>query len=269
MKAHKGSAVVFDIGGTSLRVGLALHDGVGETVKVPTPQSPDEGVRVLAELILSVAGKDVRGIAGGFPGVLENGVVRFAPNLPEWVDVKLAALLEEKLGAPAEVENDADLAALGEAVYGAGKGARVVAYLGIGTGVGTGRVVDSAIESGVFDLEAGHQILDAREGATLEGLVSGSAILRRFGVRPEHAPRELFDELTPVLAAGLHNAIVHWSPEVLVLGGSLMNEETGFRLAEVSAALGRIPSPYPRLPHIALAERGDAAGLYGALALLR
>ena len=75
----------------------------------------------------------IEAVAGGFPGVVADGVIYFAPNLPAWKGVALAAELSRVVGAPAKVHNDADLAALGEAVSGAGKGFRVVVYAGIGT----------------------------------------------------------------------------------------------------------------------------------------
>jgi len=261
--------VVFDIGGTSMRAACATEDGIGEIRKIKTSQEAKEGIEALAKLLRECAGDGViEAAAGGFPGVVADGVVYRAPNLPGWEGAKLAAELSKALGVPVSVHNDADIAALGEASHGAGRGFRVVAYAGIGTGVGCGRVVEGRIDSGAYDFEAGHQIVDAAGGVELEALVSGRAFEKRFGVHPKEAPRKGYEEMTPILAAGIYNMIVHWSPEVFVLGGSMMNEENGYRLGDITAALTKLMNIYPRLPELRIAEFKDTAGLYGARALL-
>ena len=261
--------VVFDIGGTSMRAANATPGGIGEIRKIKTPQEPKEGLAALAALARECAGGgQLEAAAGGFPGIVADGVVYLAPNLPTWNGTKLASELTKAIGVSVTVQNDGDLAALGEASRGGGKGFRVVAYAGIGTGVGCGRVVDGRIDSGAYDFEAGHQIVDAAGGMELEALVSGRAFEKRFGVHPKDAPRAGYEEMTPILAVGLYNMILHWSPEVFVLGGSMMNEDNGYRLADITAALGRLPQIYPRLPEVRVAVLKDTAGLYGARTLL-
>ena len=262
--------IVFDIGGTSMRAARATSDGIGEARKIPTPKNPKDGIQALANLVRECAGGEkIEAAAGGFPGVMGGGAIQYAPNLPEWKGAALAEELAHALEAQAEVLNDGDCAALGEAAYGAGRGARIVAYIGIGTGIGCGRVVGGRIDGGVYDFEAGHQIVDAKEGRELEELVSGRAFEKRYGVHPSKAPREGYAEMTPVLAAGIYNMILHWSPEIFVLGGGMMNEDNGYRLADIALALKSFSSPYPKLPELRLAERKDTAGLWGALALMQ
>lgn len=261
--------IIFDIGGTSMRVARAIGEGIGEVHRTPTPQGPKEGVAALASLIRECAGSEaLEAVVGGFPGVIAEGTIRFAPNLPEWVGYACTDELSQVLGVSVEVRHDADLAALGESWRGAGKGFRVVAYVGVGTGIGCGRVVEGHIDSGLYVFEAGHQIVDVVGGKGLEEMVSGRAFEKRYGVHPKDAPRAAYEEMTPVLAAGLYNTMLHWSPEVFVLGGSMMNEENGYRLREVAAALERLPKIYPRFPELRAATLKDAAGLHGAAALL-
>lgn len=253
-----------------MRVARVEQNGLGEVKKVPTPQEPREGIERLAELVRKCAdGERVEAVAGGFPGAVLEGAVRGAPNLPKWEGFALEKELSHVFGgSPVIVRNDADFAALGEAVYGAGTGARVVGYVGIGTGVGGGRVVDGKIDSGTYGLEPGHQIIDARELKDLEALVSGRAFEERFHMHPKNAPREAYEEMTRILSVGLYNTIAHWSPEVLVLGGSMMNDENGFRIREVEHALRNLPNRIPRIPEFRPALLKDAAGLHGARALL-
>ena len=103
--------VVFDIGGTSMRVAAVSENGPGEIRKVPTPQRPEEGVSALARLIREcAAGGELGAVAGGFPGVIADGMIHFAPNLPAWKGIVLSAELSQLLEAPVEVRHQDDQA---------------------------------------------------------------------------------------------------------------------------------------------------------------
>lgn len=262
--------LVFDIGGTNVRVASAANGEISEVHRGSMPQDADSGLQMLVSLAKECARSDpesVHEIFGGFPGTVdENGtVLGSAPFHTAWIGINLHERLHKLFpAARIRIENDANLAALGEAVRGAGRGARIVAYIGIGTGVGCGRIVGGRIDRGRFELEAGHQIIDLQNFRDLESFVSGSAVAKKSGVHPSQAPRALYDQLTPTLAVGVYNMIVHWSPDVVVLGGSMMNEENGFRLADIDAVFKRIPPLYPTLPELRRAALGDSNGLIGA-----
>lgn len=262
--------IVFDIGGTNMRVARVDGDVVLDPARRPTPEEPEAGIAQLIALIDETAsGRAVERIAGGIPGVpSEDGAVLCAAHLPQWTGAPLGARLSERFGARVTVRHDADLAGLGEAVYGAGRGARVVAYAGIGTGVGMSRIVGGVIDAGRYPPEAGHQIVQVENSATLEDLVGGRSVSKKFGMHPRDVPRSAYDEMTPVLAAGLYNTILHWTPDVLVLGGSMMNEENGFKLGAVAEALKKLPTFHPALPELKTAQLRDNAGLEGARVLL-
>lgn len=264
-----GAYVGFDVGATNMRIARVTANGIGEPRKIPTPSDVQEGTRLLAQLIRECAeGEKPVAVAGGVPAVVAGGRIFRVPNREGWTNFDLRAALSHALDAPVDIHNDADLAALGEAGYGAGIGKRVVAYIGVGTGIGTARVVSGRIDGGAYDFEAGHQIIDALRMETLEGLASGGALEKRFGVHPRDVARSEFEQMTPVLATGIYNTILHWSPDVVVLGGSMMNEETGYRKSDIVSALATLPEIYPKLPEIQLSRLGDDAGLHGARALL-
>ncbi|HUY62354.1 MAG TPA: ROK family protein [Candidatus Paceibacterota bacterium] len=264
------SRIIFDIGGTNMRVARAAGTTFEGEVKIDTPQAPEEAFATLAKLVESAADSDgVEVIAGGVAGVVNaEGDVIASPNLSAWQGMRLGERLAERFSVPVHIENDASMAALGEAQYGAGKGAGIVAYLGVGTGVGGARVVDGALDRRAQGFEPGHQIVDAASGGTLESLVGGGALGFRYGMAPASLPRSAYDAALPALAAGVWNAIVLWSPDVVVLGGSLMSEENGFRVADVKNEVEKVRRVLPALPRIARAALGDASGLYGALARL-
>ncbi len=123
----------------------------------------------------------------GLPGGVdyENGRLMWAPHLPEgWPNLLSRDELSARLGMPAHIANDADLAAVGEAAFGAGRGTADVAYLTISTGIGAGVVCGGRLVRGRRSLaEVGHTVIDWRawrEGlpGTLEELGSGSGLAR-------------------------------------------------------------------------------------------
>ena len=150
---RSGYVVGVDVGGTNLRMALADMSGAplvrwsASTVGLRTPEAVIglilEGVKNL--LTQASATPDaLRSIAIGVPGVTntENGVVIATSYLMGWRDVPLRALIEDALHIPASVDNDVNLAAIGESWAGAAKGAQDFVFLAIGTGVGAGIVLD-------------------------------------------------------------------------------------------------------------------------------
>ncbi len=262
--------LVFDIGGTSMR--LARVDGAAlrDVKKAATPPEGEHGFETLCELIERLAPDEgIEAIVGGLAGVLhEDGTLLGSPNLPGWSGFPLARRLQERFHIPVIIHNDSLLAALGEARYGAGRAHRVVAHLRIGTGVGGARIVQGKLEAHAKGFEPGHQVIDLSRGATLESLVGGASLARKYGASPSTLTREAYREATRALSIGVWNLIVHWSPDVVVLGGSLMNEETAYRLADVRIETEKLRTVLAQLPEIRVGTLGDDAGLYGAVALL-
>lgn len=263
------SRIVFDIGGSHIRVARADGAALGDVQRIDTPTEPDAALAALSLLIERISsGEPIEAIGGAVAGVIREGTVLSSPNLPEWNGFALAEALRSRFSTRVEVSNDAEIEGLGEALFGAGKGFPIVAYMTIGTGVGGARIVDGAVDRRSVGFEPGHQIIDIARGATLESLVGGAALKRKHGIQPATLPRFVWDELTPILAAGIWNAIVHWSPHVVVLAGSLLSEDTGFRLADVAKMVEKYRSVIPAVPPIRSGVLGDKAGLSGALALI-
>src|SRR5690606_20277112 len=124
--------------------------------------------------------------------------------------------------------------------------------------------------------EPGHQIVDIdgtlmpeASGIYLGNLISGKAIEKRTGKKPAEITDPAFwEEMARILAYGLNNTIVHWSPDVVVLGGSMMNK-VGIPVESVEKYLREIMVIYPELPPVKKSTLGDLGGLYGGLAYLR
>jgi predicted NBD/HSP70 family sugar kinase len=263
--------IVIDIGGSRMRVAkcdVAKGAIVGEPIIEPTPKTYKEGVARLRELVVAAAaGDSISDIVVGMPGVVdtEHGKLLASPHLGDWANQPFADDLDDD--TPVHVVNDADLVGLGEAMFGSGKGFDIVVYITISTGIGGAKIVSGRLEKNRFGFEPGFQILDAKTGATFESLCSGSAVEATYKTHPRVVAKTMaWEEIERVIGVGLHNCIVHWSPDVLVVGGSMANDLDAERLR---AQIASHPSPHPRLPAIKIAALDSIGGLYGGIAYLR
>ena len=260
--------IIFDIGGTNTRISFINGHKLGAVLKVATPADLENAKKIIVESIRKISGGGrIDSIVGGVAGIIKDGVIINSPNLRGWDGLDIRTFLQENFCEKVFIYNDADLAGLGESVYGAGKGAKIVAYIGLGTGVGGTRIVDGEIDANRNGLEPGHHILDITNGKTFEDIVSGRAIFAKHKKPAEKIGHAKIKELTPVLVTGLYNTMMFWSPDVLVVGGALMNEETAYKIEDVKKAIKEIKAEMKILPEIRKAELGDNSGLYGALAM--
>lgn len=259
-----------EIGGTNMRVATITPESVGAIQKVPTPQDPREALEQLATLAREAAAGDAIGrVVAGMPGVISaDGVVHKSPNLPQWHDLTFAQTLGTKLNASVSLHNDADVDALGEAHFGAGKEFGIVGFLVCGTGVGGRRVVHGTVDDYAYGSEPGKQIIDPATGQTLEKLISGRAVGERYNMHPRDVPRDVWDSLTPALARGIYTALLFWSPHAFVLGGSVFRDPNSFQIELIESELQKLNTVYPELPVIRRGALGDDAGLHGCRALL-
>jgi predicted NBD/HSP70 family sugar kinase len=263
--------ILFDIGGTNMRV-ASSRDGeafCADSVIVPTPQLFNEGVKRFADIAGSLlGGEKCTAAAGGIAGPFDREKKKLtrAPHLPDWAGKPVHEKFSEALGgARVLFENDAALAALAEACRGAGKGHSIVAYITIGTGVGGARIVDGHIDASAQGFEPGHQIIEG-SAKCLEELIGGKSIEIRSGKRPlDIVDDKFWDDIAAKLARGLVNAIVFWSPDIVVLGGALIQK---IPLPVVAGEIKKLLTIFPEVPRIARSQFGDSSGLEGALILL-
>jgi len=133
------------------------------------------------------------------------------------------------------------------------------------------RITDGKIDKSAQGFEIGHQIVRFNENTkeTLEDLVSGSAIRKKFGKDPrEVSDVKIWDHLAYELAIGVYNSILHWSPEVVVLGGPMIVGDPAIPIKKVEEHLKELTKVFPRIPVIEKAQLENLGGLYGALVLL-
>ena len=266
--------LLFDIGGTSMRI-AASPDGksLSEPIIIPTPQDFEEGIKEIEETAQTLAaGEKIKAVAGGIREVLDKKRCMLindpiSSKIPGWIGKPLKEKLEEALKAPVCLENDSALVGLGEAIHGSGKGHKIVAYITVSTGVGGARIVDGKVDRNCFGFEPGNQIIDYREKVYLEDLISGPALEKKFGMEPHLISDPLkWDHVAKILAVGLNNAVVHWSPDILVLGGGVIDS---IPLEKVRAYLKAYLRKFPVIPLVSRAKLEDKGGLFGALEYLK
>jgi glucokinase len=261
---------LFDIGGTNMRGACADATSILRTKVVPTPSDYTSAIDTLVDLSRELSkGASYSLSAGGIAGMFtrEKDALLLAPNLPDWVGRPLKQTLKKELGTEVLLENDSALGGLGEAVEGSGKGYRIVMYYGIGTGVGGVRIVDRKIDVATYGFEPGHMMLE--EDRTLEELISGNGIFKSEGKMPQEIKDSLFwEKVTRHLATGIYNSILHWSPNVVVLGGGII-EQGMIQLDDVHKYLDTKLSYLPQIPALVKAQFPGESGLYGAYALLK
>jgi predicted NBD/HSP70 family sugar kinase len=245
-----------DLGGTKLHLALAdLHGQIA--VEVVEPTQRDGGTAVveqigrLADTLIERAGiarQRLRGAVMGSPGIVDPklGAIAIAPNIPGLDAVDVRGALRARLGIDIMIENDVNLAAIGENWRGGSKGASTFAFIALGTGIGMGLFADGRVLRGargaageIAYLPLGGDPYDARGRrlGTLETAVGSAAIAHRYaalGGDPDCTVREIFDrleqeesaritidEVARVIATAIlavHSII---DPEVVVLGGSI------------------------------------------------
>lgn len=266
--------LLFDIGGTFTRVAISQNGkNIKKQKKVETPQNFGRGIRLIKNVADELAcGASITAAGGGIAGPLDKKKTRLvnSPNLPQWVNKAFKKELEKAIKTEVLLENDTALVGLGEATAGAGKNFNIVVYITISTGVNGVRIIDGTIDRNAMGFEIGHQIINHNRGIpqTLEELISGEALTKRYGKLPSKITADLvWYGLIPWLVYGLNNVIVHWSPEVVVLGGSVATSFNPY-LATIKKNLKKILTIYPVIPYIRMAKLKDSGGLYGALALL-
>lgn len=267
--------IVSDIGATKTRIAGSIDlEAFGQPLIFETQQDYRAALARFVEAAKQISGgHTIEGAAIGVPGVIsrDKRSLTHAANLPLWNGAAIAEDLQSALNASVSIENDAALAGLGEAIAGAGQGCAIMAYMTVSTGVNGVRIVDGDIDRATYGFEIGEQLLGVQATApNLEQLVSGRTISERFGVNPWELREDhpIWEELAQIIAIALHNTNAYWSPERIVIGGSMMNE-IGISMHRIRMHLEALPRKYPVVPKIVHASLGDVGGLWGALARLK
>lgn len=296
-------AIGIDIGGT--RVSIGAVSAAGQVIHhehQPAPQKADDVIALLmdmtGELFSDPARKATacRGIGIGFGGPVDfsrqaiirsHHVAGWAPGMP------LGELFARRFAMRVVIDNDANAAALGEALYGAGRGRESMLYVNVGTGIGGALVIGGDVRRGAHSAagEVGHTVVlpdgpscTCGKKGCLETLASGTAIARmgkeaglgaaisgrevmQLAAQGESRARIIVHEAAGWLGLGLGNAAMVIDPEIVVVGGGVAG--AGEMLLEpLRAAFAKAVMPAARKTPVVAAELGYEAGIIGAAALV-
>ncbi len=272
--------ILFDIGGTKMRIAYSENGEYFEEPRVvETPHTYEEGRNLFIETAKAAAkGRGIKMLCGGIAGPFDEKKRSLvgSPNLKDWIGKPFLSEISREFAAPVKIENDSALVGLGEAKFGAGREDKIVAYITISTGFGGVRIVNQKIDNKSVGFEPGHQIIDADKtlvpdvsGLSADYILSGKEVEKRMGVKPrEITDPEFWERMAKYLAFALNNVAVFWSPDSIVLGGSMITGSPAISVERTEEYLKEILKIYPEIPKIKKAELGDFGGLYGALAML-
>lgn len=296
MDCQRG-VIALDVGGTKLACGLFLENGgVLFRRTVPTPRSSaEEVVDRMADLVGECIAAAPVGVAAAGVGVVIPGWVNrpersvWAPNVAGWDHYPLAGRLAEKIALPIVLDSDRSGCVRGETWLGVARGLRDVVFLSVGTGIGAGIMSDGRIVHGAEDLAGavGWLALDPRyrdeygRAGCFESEASGNAAGNKATSRLGRGPldsRELLalasagdapaaaivEELGMYLGMGVANLVSTLNPEMVVLGGGLLQDGI-LLLDRVRSEFRRWAQPIAALrARIELSLLGDGAALAGA-----
>ncbi len=307
-----------DFGGTNIKLGLVDPSGRVANVRVlssTSVQGPsgfvDEvsaAVERLAETV-RVRPTELRGVGVGAPGPVdvERGIVDSLVNVQGWRRVRLGRLLEQRLRCPCFVDNDVNLFALGEWTLGAGRGARHVVCLTLGTGVGGGLIINGQLYRGSRGAagELGHMVIKPHGRqcgcgvrGCLEAHVGTAAILslgrqalrrttgpmrlllkeadRRLTPRlinqaarqGDTAARGVWEEIGRLLGSGLANITNLLNPERIIIGGGVASAWRFFYPELIRTLRAQAMDISGRSVRVVRATLGNNAGIVGAAVLV-
>ena len=226
-----------DLGGTNVRVGL-VHDGKlsrTQSKKIGANGSQEDVLREIETLLDEILCREVSGIGVGVPSVVDinQGIVYDTLNIPSWKEVPLKLIWEKRYHVPVFINNDANCFVLGESHFGKARGYKNAAGMVVGTGLGTGLILNGRLYSGSHCGAGEFGVVPYRDGI-LENYASGQFFQRCHGVtgevlatRASHGDAEakrIFDEFGLVLGDAIQLVMYAVDPEIVILGGSVSRD---------------------------------------------
>lgn len=306
-----------DVGGTNVKIALVNENGgIVYSNSIPTRtemgyeytvNSMKEAIRELLKETNSKP-EDIEGMGFGFPGQIdcEKGIVKLAPNVPGWVNVPIAEIMEKEFGIPTKVDNDVRCAALGELNFGAGQGCENLICITVGTGIGSGLIVNGKLVRGASNAagEIGHIKLDITGGplcgcgdrGCLEAFASGPSIVAmaeeyikggkstkyRELANPEITPyvvsvaaqegdpvaRRIFTIMGEYIGVGLASVVNLLNPEKIIIGGGVA-AAGDILMNPIKETLVKRAMPISGAAvEVVPAQLGNTAGVIGASLLI-
>lgn len=274
--------IVVDLGATNVRAGLEQHGAISheKSVLLKGKDSLDASLNQLIDLLRPYTENDVQSIGIGVPSVVDvaNGIVYNAVNIPSWTEVHLKEILESTFNIPVFVNNDVNCFVLGEYQFGVAKNYQSVVGVCIGTGIGTGIIINNQLYSG-FNCGAGEIGHLPYLDQDLEFYVSGNFFQKKYGlsavdasIKMATSPLEgqsMWEDYGRHLAHAMMAIVYSYDPEAIVLGGSLAKAFPYFEKQMKSVMKERFAYPESLKKLKILQSTDDTISLLGASLLSR
>ncbi len=301
---QKHHAIGIDLGGTNLRVALVSEEGeIISKIKAPSSENLEESLITAIDDLFT---DGVKGIGFGVAGLIhrEKGIVMVSPNLPAIEGLNIFEKVKDKFGVPVFIENDANVAALGERWIGAGKEFSDFVLLTLGTGIGggiiyNGNLMNVAGEIGHMSIVANGVKCSCGNSGCLETYASARAILgyaitsldhgsesilrgyhqgNIYKLTPEdiykgalegdNLSRDVLKEAGRYLGVGISNMINVLSPEAIILAGGLIGAWNIYIQEAIKEASRRAFKQLFERVKILPSSLGDNAGIIGSSCLV-
>ncbi|HIS37381.1 TPA: ROK family protein [Candidatus Scatousia excrementigallinarum] len=307
-----------DVGGTNVKIALVDSDGkIGYSNTIPTRaemgyeytiNNMKQAIRdLLTETKLSA--KDIEGIGFGLPGQVDfkSGIVRLITNIPGWVEIPLAKMIEDEFHIPTRIDNDVRCAALGELNFGAGKGCENLICITVGTGIGSGLIINGKLVRGASNAagEIGHIKLQMHDGpicgcgdtGCLEAFASGPSIVamaeeyimggkstkyREMANGNDITPfivaeaakagdpvaRRIFTRMGEYIGIGMASVVNLLNPEKIIVGGGVADAGDILMTPLKETLKKRAMKIAGETVEVVPAQLGNTAGVIGASLLI-
>lgn len=243
-----------DLGGTSISLGKLSQGKLIEKHSAPTPSSSEleESLLVFKNTIRPYITLDVRGIGIGVPSVVDTqkGIVYNVANIPAWEEVHLKDILEKEFNVPVFLNNDANCFAIGEKRFGSCQAYQNIVGITIGTGVGSGIVINGELYEGV-NTGAG----EIGEIPYLDGVFEhycASGFFTKYNTTGKDSAEkakkgdeeaiQLWHEFGLHFGKLIHTVLLAYDPEAIIFGGSISNAYQLFE-AGMKESLQKFPFP--------------------------
>ena len=305
-----------DVGGTNVKIALVDNQGsILYSNSVPTraemgyEYTVNNIKQAIKDLINESKCTDIEGIGFDFPGQIDykNGIVRLAPNIPGWVNIPSAQIIEDEFKIPTKIDNDVHCAALGELKFGAGKDCENFICMTVGTGIGSGIVINGKLVRGASNAagELGHIKLEMNGGplcgcgdyGCLEAFASGPSIVKmaeeyimggkstKFREMANGNPitpfivseaakqgdpvaKRIFTIMGEYIGYGLTSVVNLLNPEKIIIGGGVADAGDILLNPIRETIKKRAMSVAASAVEIVPAQLGNSAGVIGASLLI-
>lgn len=307
-----------DIGGTNVKIALVDFDGkiiYSNTVPTRAEMGYEAGVNNIKQAIKELmqetgeSAKTIEAIGFGLPGQIDykNGIVKNLPNIPGWVNIPLAKIIEDEFSIPTRLDNDVRCAALGELNFGAGKGCENLICITVGTGIGSGIVLNGKLVRGASNAagEIGHIKMDMTGGplcgcgdyGCFEAYASGPAIVTmakeyisggksakykematdgiitpyivaQAALQGDAVSIQIFKQMGKIIGTGLASVVNLLNPEKIIIGGGVADAGS-ILLDPIKATIADRAMPIQASAvQVVPAQLANTAGVIGASLLI-